>query len=103
MNKIPRNPVPSHADFDLTPLGMWAIGRDATTSIRGEPHLPPTLLSLKRSLCTARASARTKNRRVHLGILVSDWRFQQTHFLKWQQSDSSHYTGRAVTASLLCS
>jgi hypothetical protein len=41
MNKIPRNPVPSHADFDLTPLGMWAIGRDATTSIRGEPRLPP--------------------------------------------------------------
>jgi hypothetical protein len=39
MKNIPRNPVPSHADFDLTPLGMWAIGRDATTSIPGEPRL----------------------------------------------------------------
>jgi hypothetical protein len=39
MNKIPRNQVPSHADFDLAPLGMWAIGRDANKSIPGEPRL----------------------------------------------------------------
>jgi hypothetical protein len=39
MKKIPRNRVRSHADFDLTPLGMWAVGRDAATSIPGAPHL----------------------------------------------------------------
>jgi hypothetical protein len=31
MKEIPSNRVRSHADFDLTPLGMWAKSGDAAT------------------------------------------------------------------------
>jgi hypothetical protein len=35
MKKIPPNRVRSHADFDLTPLGIWANHRDAATLTAG--------------------------------------------------------------------
>ena len=38
MSKIPSDRVRSHADFDLTPLGMWADCRDAATVM---PAAPP--------------------------------------------------------------
>jgi hypothetical protein len=38
MRKIPSNRVRSHADFDLTPLGMWGNHRDAATLM---PAAPP--------------------------------------------------------------
>ena len=40
MNKIPPDRVRSHADFNLTPLGMWADRRDAATLM---PAAPPVL------------------------------------------------------------
>jgi hypothetical protein len=36
MEKIPSNRVRSHADFALTPLGMWADHHDAATLTAGE-------------------------------------------------------------------
>ena len=38
MSKIPSNRVRSHADFNLTPLGLWADRRDAATLM---PAAPP--------------------------------------------------------------
>jgi hypothetical protein len=38
MNKIPSNRVESHADFNLTPLGIWADRRDTAALM---PAAPP--------------------------------------------------------------
>jgi hypothetical protein len=38
MKKMPSNRVRSHADFDRTPLGVWADHRDAATFV---PAAPP--------------------------------------------------------------
>ena len=47
MKKIPPNRVRSHADFDLTELGKWATGNDATAlTARGQRVQRPTSLSL---------------------------------------------------------
>jgi hypothetical protein len=43
MKKIPPNRVRSHADFDLTPLGMWADRPDTATLRPGAPHLQQPL------------------------------------------------------------
>jgi hypothetical protein len=48
MRKIPPNQVRSHAEFDLTPLGMWASNRDAAKLMpdaRHVQHLPNPFLS----------------------------------------------------------
>jgi hypothetical protein len=44
MKKIPPNRVRSHADFDLTELGKWATGNDATgLTARGQRVQRPYL------------------------------------------------------------
>ncbi len=39
MQRIPRHRVRSHADFDLTPLGMWAYRRDVATLMPAARHV----------------------------------------------------------------
>ena len=52
MKKIPPDRVRSHADFDLTPLGMWGNHRDAATLM---PAAPPVgyLTCLPNPFCPA--------------------------------------------------
>lgn len=52
MPKIPRNRAQCHADFDLTPLGQYAVSRDAAILTPGGRHvqrftsLPASLANL---------------------------------------------------------
>jgi hypothetical protein len=66
MKKIPPNRVPSHAEFDLTPLGMWANRRDVATLRPGAQlveHLPNPFMS--DGLGEVRGSGRSEPRRPH--------------------------------------
>jgi hypothetical protein len=52
MQKIPRNRVQSHSSFDLTPLGQYAVSRDAAILTPGGRYvqrrfgLPASLANL---------------------------------------------------------
>jgi hypothetical protein len=39
MKRIPRNRVQSHADFELTPLGNFAVSRDVAILTPGGRHV----------------------------------------------------------------
>jgi hypothetical protein len=57
MHKIPRNRAQSHADFDLTPLGEYAVRRDAAILTPGGRYvqrrtgLPASIANLYAALC----------------------------------------------------